>query len=47
MADVAADQGANEIVQRTLLRAEQEATRIQGERFVASVLLIKALGGGW
>ncbi len=33
--------------QRTLLRAEQEATRIQGERFVASVLLIKALGGGW
>ncbi|MFN0079569.1 MAG: efflux RND transporter permease subunit [Prosthecobacter sp.] len=33
--------------QRTLLRAEQEATRIQGERFLASVLLIKALGGGW
>lgn len=33
--------------QRTLLRAEQEATRIRGERFLASVLLIKALGGGW
>ena len=33
--------------QRTLLRAEQEATRIQGERFLASILLIKALGGGW
>ncbi|MFO1482316.1 MAG: efflux RND transporter permease subunit [Verrucomicrobiaceae bacterium] len=33
--------------QRTLLRAEQEATRIQGERFLAAVLLIKALGGGW
>lgn len=33
--------------QRTLLRAEQEATRIQGERFLATVLLIKALGGGW
>lgn len=33
--------------QRTLLRAEQESTRIQGERFLAAVLLIKALGGGW
>jgi multidrug efflux pump len=33
--------------QRTLLRAEQEATRIQGERFLSAVLLIKALGGGW
>ncbi len=33
--------------QRTLLRAEQEATRIQGERHLACVLLIKALGGGW
>lgn len=33
--------------QRTLLRAEQEVTRIQGERHLACVLLIKALGGGW
>ncbi|MBE2287588.1 MAG: efflux transporter outer membrane subunit [Prosthecobacter sp.] len=33
--------------QRTLLRAEQEATRIQGERFLSAILLIKALGGGW
>jgi multidrug efflux pump len=33
--------------QRTMLRSEQEATRIQGERFLAAVLLIKALGGGW
>ncbi|MFN7562299.1 MAG: TolC family protein, partial [Prosthecobacter sp.] len=33
--------------QRTLLRAEQELTRIQGERFLATVMLIKALGGGW
>ena len=33
--------------QRTLLRAEQELTRINGEQFLATVLLIKALGGGW
>jgi outer membrane protein, multidrug efflux system len=33
--------------QRTLLRAEQEATRLQGERYLATVLLVKALGGGW
>lgn len=33
--------------QRILLRAEQENTRIQGERFLSTVLLIKALGGGW
>lgn len=33
--------------QRTLLQAEQEATRIQGDRFLSTVLLIKALGGGW
>ena len=33
--------------QRTLLRVEQEATRINGEQFLATVLLIKALGGGW
>ena len=33
--------------QRTLLRVEQEATRINGEQFLSTVLLIKALGGGW
>lgn len=33
--------------QRTLLRAEREATRIRGELFLATVLLVKALGGGW
>lgn len=33
--------------QRTLLRVEQEATRLNGERFVSTVQLIKALGGGW
>jgi outer membrane protein, multidrug efflux system len=33
--------------QRTLLRAEREATRIQGELFLATVMLVKALGGGW
>lgn len=33
--------------QRTLLRAEQESTRLRGESYLACVLLIKALGGGW
>jgi multidrug efflux system outer membrane protein len=33
--------------QRTLLRAEQEATVIDGDLFLNTVLLIKALGGGW
>ena len=33
--------------QRTLLNAEQEATRLRGEQQLMSVLLIKALGGGW
>nr|WP_294381626.1 efflux RND transporter permease subunit [Prosthecobacter sp.] len=33
--------------QRTLLRAEQEVTRLRGESYLACVLLIKALGGGW
>lgn len=32
---------------RTLLRAEQELTRIRGEQFLSTVLLIKAIGGGW
>lgn len=33
--------------QQTLLQNEQLAAEIQGERLVSSVLLIKALGGGW
>jgi len=33
--------------QRTLLRSQQEATRILGEQFLSAVLLVKALGGGW
>jgi multidrug efflux system outer membrane protein len=33
--------------QRTALDNELQATELQGQRFVASVLLIKALGGGW
>ena len=33
--------------QRTLLRAEGESTRLRGELFVATTLLVKALGGGW
>ena len=33
--------------QRTQLRAEQEATTIDSELMLNSVLLIKALGGGW
>jgi multidrug efflux system outer membrane protein len=33
--------------QRTLLHAEEEATAISGEHFTSTVLLIKALGGGW
>ncbi|MCA1962613.1 MAG: efflux transporter outer membrane subunit [Prosthecobacter sp.] len=33
--------------QRTLLRAEREATRLQGQLYLATVMLVKALGGGW
>jgi outer membrane protein, multidrug efflux system len=33
--------------QRTLLRAEREFTRLNGGLFLATVMLIKALGGGW
>ena len=33
--------------QNTLLSAEQSALTVQQERFVASVTLIQALGGGW
>jgi outer membrane protein, multidrug efflux system len=33
--------------QQNLLQNEQQAAVIQGQRLVASVLLVKALGGGW
>jgi NodT family efflux transporter outer membrane factor (OMF) lipoprotein len=33
--------------QRSLLRAEQDLTRLQGQRFAATVVLVKALGGTW
>lgn len=33
--------------ERTVLQTERDATLIQGQRLVASVFLIKALGGGW
>ena len=33
--------------QQNLLNNEQEAAIIQGQRLVTSVLLVKALGGGW
>jgi outer membrane protein TolC len=33
--------------QQTLLSNEQLAAEIEGQRLVTSVLLIKALGGGW
>jgi outer membrane protein, multidrug efflux system len=33
--------------QRDLLANEQQLASIQGQRLVASVLLVKALGGGW
>jgi multidrug efflux system outer membrane protein len=33
--------------ERTVLQNERQATLIQGQRLVASVFLIKALGGGW
>lgn len=33
--------------QRTLLRAEVDAVRTKGQQFLSTVLLIKALGGGW
>lgn len=33
--------------QQTLLNNEQQLAVIRGQRLVTSVLLIKALGGGW
>ncbi len=33
--------------QQNLLTDEQELAVIQGQRLVSSVLLVKALGGGW
>ncbi|HTP51444.1 MAG TPA: efflux transporter outer membrane subunit [Anaeromyxobacteraceae bacterium] len=35
------------IAQQNLLANEQQAAVIQGQRLVTSVLLVKALGGGW
>jgi multidrug efflux system outer membrane protein len=34
-------------VQRTLLQNQREAVQTLGQRYVTSVLLVKALGGGW
>jgi multidrug efflux system outer membrane protein len=34
-------------VQRTLLQNQREAIQTLGQRYVTSVLLVKALGGGW
>ena len=33
--------------QQTLLSSEQQLATIRGQRLVTSVLLVKALGGGW
>ena len=33
--------------QRTALQAQRSITQLQGQQFTTSVLLIKALGGGW
>jgi outer membrane protein TolC len=33
--------------QQNLLTDEQQLAVIQGQRLVSSVLLVKALGGGW
>ena len=33
--------------QQNLLTSEQQLAQIQGQRLVTSVLLVKALGGGW
>jgi outer membrane protein TolC len=33
--------------QQNLLTDEQQLAQIQGQRLVSSVLLVKALGGGW
>ena len=34
-------------MQRTLLQNQREAVQTLGQRYVTSVLLVKALGGGW
>lgn len=33
--------------ERTMLDTEIQAAQLRGQRFVASILLVKALGGGW
>jgi hypothetical protein len=35
------------VAQTTLLSNERVATQINGQRMVATVVLVKALGGGW
>jgi len=35
------------VLQAALLNAQTTALAIRGRRMVASVLLVKALGGGW
>ncbi len=35
------------LAQTTLLSNERVATQISGQRMVATVVLVKALGGGW
>jgi len=35
------------VVQAALFNAQTTALTIRGRRLVASVLLVKALGGGW
>jgi len=35
------------VAQQALLNSERLAAQIQGQRILASVLLVKALGGGW
>ncbi len=35
------------VSQRTALQAQRSITQLQGQQFTTSVLLIKALGGGW
>ncbi len=35
------------VAQRAVLETEHDEAQIRGERLIASVSLIKALGGGW
>ena len=33
--------------ERTRLRTERQASQVSAQRFIATVKLIKAMGGGW